>query len=170
MEEKIRIYVVAKIAPEMHAWTDTVCLHLELDGAFDVFKPKDFNPWWLPPEKIESSVMEMDYRKIDESHIGLILPDYGHDCACEIGYYFGHEKPIVVFSHDQVGWLEHFWTKASLSLGNKTGCVATDNPKTYEILRNDESLKFAEVTLVGSLSELPGLVKAVYRRRYVQSP
>ncbi|MBU1119225.1 hypothetical protein KKH43_05065 [Patescibacteria group bacterium] len=40
---KRKVYVIARVAREMHFWTDKICK--ELDDSFCVFKPKDHNPW-----------------------------------------------------------------------------------------------------------------------------
>ncbi len=165
---KIKVYVVARIAREVHAWTDTVCGPLESDNSFDVFKPKNFNPWWLPPSQIPGAVVEMDVSKIVQSHIGLVLPEYGHDCAWETGHYMGSGKPLVVFVDHQLHWLnEHGWLVWVLNeRGFKAGSVVTCNPTTYGILKSEPRLASAELRLLTDLEGLPQYMKEVYRSSY----
>lgn len=155
----INIYIVARISKDAHEWTDRVCAPLEESG-FEVFKPKDHNPWnRIQHEKFSRKVFMTDLLAMRRSHIGLMLPEYGRDCAWEAGWYGGIGKPLVAFVSSQTQWLRDWMVKGGI------GYVFTDNRLTYRRLKADPILKHA-VTKFVTLSELPRMMGWVYRRHY----
>ena len=134
---KIRLYLIARISEDAHLWTDKICN--ELDDTFEVFAPKDHNPWAYSHETLSKNVYDVDLEAIDNSHIGLMLPEYGNDCAWEAGYYAGTGKPAVIF---------------------------VNNRSTYEIHKNDPILRYQEIILIESLSGLNEALKEIYQKHH----
>lgn len=143
-----KVYIIARISEDAHAWTDAVCVPLETYG-FDVFKPKDHNPWnEKRHKKYSREVFETDLEAMKRSDVGLLLPEYGRDCASEAGWYGGSEKPLVVFVDSQTAWLRDWMVKGWVS------AVISTNPATMEVLQNDPILKDVEKVLIDSLDQL----------------
>jgi nucleoside 2-deoxyribosyltransferase len=160
MEKKtIKIYVIGRISQDAHAWTDEVCAPLEAVG-IEVFKPKDHNPWKRTRhEKYSRKVFTTDLLAMKRSHIGLMLPRYGCDCAWEAGWYANSDKPVIVFVSAQTQWLRDWMVKGGI------GYVFTDNRLTYRRLKADPILKYATIKFV-KLPRLSHMMKWVYRRHY----
>lgn len=158
MEPAINVYIISRISKDHHFWTDSVCDCL--DKVFRVFKPKDHNSWEKPHEKFSKKVFEVDLEAINKSHIGLMLPEYGRDCAWEAGYYANSKKPLVVFVDKQVLWLRDWMVKGGIDY------VITNNPITYSILKQDPILKYKEISLINNLASLSSELKRIYRKNY----
>ena len=103
---------------------------------------------------------DVDLEAIDNSHIGLMLPEYGNDCAWEAGYYAGIGKPAVIFVNTQKEWLRDWMVKGGINY------VVTNNRSTYEILKNDPILRYQEIILIESLSGLNEALKEIYQKHH----
>ena len=153
MQRKIKVYVIARISKDFHLWTDKVCDHIEKE--FKIFKPKDHNPFSKSHKYFSKKVYDLDLKFIRSSNIGLILPEYGRDCAWEAGWYSCSGKPTIIFVDKQTKWLRDWMVKGGLQY------IATINPKTYKILRNDPILKHKRIILLSKISDLNGLIKKI---------
>lgn len=156
----VRVYIIARISQDAHAWTDWVCAPLEQAGIC-VFKPKDHNPWnKLKHEQFSREVYETDLSAMMDSHIGLILPEYGRDCAWEAGWYANSTKPLAVFVDSQTEWLRDWMVKG------RVNNVVTTNPVTYCRILKDPILKDADVWLINSINDLPRATAKICRNNY----
>lgn len=157
-KNQIRIYLSARIAKEAHFWNSFVCSHLK--DPFEVFMPQDHNPCDVDHEKLSKQVYELDLQAMIDSHMGLLLPDYGRDCAWETGWYANSEKPLVIFIDHQLGWLRDWMIKG--------GCdyVITTNPESYEVLIRDPILKHKDIILIESMQSLHSQMRQIYQFHY----
>jgi hypothetical protein len=158
---QINIYVIARIAKDHHAWTDQVCRQLD-KKTFSVFKPKDFNPWRKKHEKFPKQVFDVDLLAIKNSHLALMLPEYGNDCAWEAGWYANSKKPVIVFVDQQIQWLKDWMVKGGLDY------ITTHNPETYKILKRDPILKYKEIFLIKAIKELNQIISKIFQQHYYE--
>ncbi len=149
----IRVYLSARISPDAHAWNREVCG--ALSAPFEVFMPQDVNPWQMNHERFSLDIFQLDLAAMESSDLGLLLPEYGRDCAWEAGWYANSAKPLVAFVHTQTEWLRDWMVKGGLD------CVLTTDPGTYETLRCDPILRTKQVELLDALSELPAALMRI---------
>lgn len=154
MGKRIKIYIIARISEEVHGWTDTVCS--QLDERFEVFAPKDHNPWNERHETFSKEVFDCDLDAIKSSDMGLMLPEYGNDCAWEAGYYSNSSKPAVIFVDTQMEWLRDWMVKGGVDY------VITCNPSTYAILNSDAILKHKKIILISKIEEISDTLATIY--------
>jgi len=152
---KIKVYVIARISEDAHLWTDKVCD--QLDDSFEVFKPKNHNHWNKRHEKFAKSVFDVDLEAMKNSHLGLMLPEYGKDCAWEAGWYANSKKPVVVFTDTQIEWLRDWMVKGGVNY------VVTNNSSTYKILKKDPILKHKKVILIKTMKGLNEILKKIHQ-------
>lgn len=156
---KLNVYVIARISQDAHAWTDTVCDSLP-KKEFEVFRPKDHNPWnKLTHEKFSKQVFQTDLNAMKRSHVGLMLPEYGRDCAWEAGWFAHSDKFLVIFIDTQTQWLRDWMVKGGID------CVITPNLKTYRLLRQDPILLRCSIVRIASLDQLGQAINLAYERR-----
>ena len=151
---KIKIYVIARISEDAHLWTDKVCD--QLDDSFEIFKPKDHNPWNKRHETFSKNVFDVDLKAMKNSHIGLMLPEYGNDCSWEAGWYANSEKPVVIFVDTQMKWLRDWMVKGGVNY------IVTISSSTYKVLKKDPILKYKKVILVKNIRGLSKIIKRIY--------
>lgn len=128
--DKIKMYLSARIAEEQHDWNNEICGHL--CDQFEIFKPQEHNPWNLDHRKFEKAVYEMDLQAMIESEIGILLTPYGRDCAWEVGWYAGSEKPIVLYTDTDLTWTRDWMVKGGID------AVFVHNEETFSILSKDK--------------------------------
>jgi hypothetical protein len=157
---KIKIYVAARISEESRLWTDKVCDHL--DDSFELFKPKDHNPWSKRHEYFSKNVFDVDLKAMKRSHIGLLLPEYGTDCAWEAGWYSNSKKPMVIFIDTQMEWLRDWMVKGGIDY------IVTNEQPTYKILREDPILRHKKIFLIENMKDLNKVLKIIYKGAYIK--
>lgn len=155
---KINIYIIARISKDAHQWVDKVCG--QLDDDFVVFKPKDNNPWNQSHGTFPKRVFDVDLQAIKASHIGLMLPEYGSDCAWESGWYAHSEKPLVIFINNQRAWLRDWMVKGGVDY------VITISKKSYVALKRDPILKYKRIMFIKNMSNLNRALKTIYNKHY----
>lgn len=144
--KKIKMYLIARISKDNHAWTNKV--RQMLGSSFDVFIPKDNNPWNTKHQTFSQKVFQTDLIAIKNSDLGLMLPEYGNDCAWEAGWYAGSGKPVIVYIHNQTAWLRDWMVKGGIK------AVITTSITTYMKLRKDPILKNKKIRIVKHEKEL----------------
>lgn len=158
MISKIKVYLSARISKDAHKWNDYVCGNLKTP--ISVFMPQKHNPWSLPHRELPKEVYEADLEAMQESHMGLLLPEYGRDCAWEVGWYTNSKKPLVVFVDSQTKWLRDWMLKGGVDY------VMTNNPKTWKTLTNDPILKFKPIIFIQDISQLQYEIMKIFKRHY----
>jgi nucleoside 2-deoxyribosyltransferase len=154
----INIYLIARIAKEYHKKQEALYNQLERNKQyeFNFFMPHLHNPFNVPFSQLESEVAKTDYDTIENAHVGLILPPFGEDCSCEIGYFFSRGIPTVLFAEENPAnyhekrdnWINNWMVKYAI-----TG-VAAENNEIYNIIKNDAILRCKEPKLVANPREL----------------
>ncbi|PIN94144.1 hypothetical protein COU54_00035 [Candidatus Pacearchaeota archaeon CG10_big_fil_rev_8_21_14_0_10_31_24] len=158
MINKIKVYLCARISKDAQEWNSLVCD--SLNYPISVFMPQKHNPWNLKHTSFPKEVYELDLMAIKESHICLVLPIYGRDCAWEIGWYSNSVKPVLVFIDNQVEWLKDWMIKGGIDY------VATSSRIVFNLLKKDPILKYKNIFFVKKINELNNLIKKIYRLHY----
>lgn len=143
---KIRVYIIARISEEAHLWNKKIAS--ALDSRFEIFLPQDHNPFNRKHESFPKSVFDIDMAAIKRSNVGLMLPEYGADCAFEAGWYSNSGKPLVVFVDTQLEWLRDWMVKGGID------CVVTTSKFAFESLKADPILRHKQILLIESLERL----------------
>ena len=156
-KEKIKIYLIARISKDAQPWNNKVVSSLKRRH-FEVFKPHEHNPWDKKHEKFSQKVVDVDVEAIKNSHFGLILPEFGRDCAWECGYYANSTKPAIIFVENQLGWLRDWMIKGNIDF------VITNNKKTYNILKQDHILKHKKIILIKKLDDLTSILIDIFKK------
>lgn len=143
---KIKVYLCARISKDVHKWNRYVCDKLK--APLTVFMPQNHNPWNISHKEFPKEVYEMDISAMKESDMVLLLPEYGRDCAWEVGWYSNSNKQIVVFVDNQIGWLRDWMIKGGVNY------VITTNQKTWKILMNDPILKYKRIIFIADINQL----------------
>ncbi|MGL1958982.1 MAG: nucleoside 2-deoxyribosyltransferase [Colwellia sp.] len=159
MNKKIKIYLSARIDPEVHDWNNYVCG--VLNEPLDVFLPQDHNPYNSSHLTFEKGVFDIDLKAMIESDFGLLLPPYGRDCAWEVGWYANSNKPLIVYVHDQREWLRDWMIKGGLDY------VFTTSPENFELLRKDPILKHKSVEFIEDVSDLKRKFVSLYNEKNI---
>lgn len=155
---KIKIYLIARISKDAHRWNNWVCKHLT-SSVFEVFKPQEHNPWNKHRQSFSKRVFEVDLQAIKRSHMGLLLPEFGKDCAWECGWYGNSKKPLVVFVDAQTAWLRDWMIKGGVD------CVVTNNVSTHKFLKKDPILKHKKLILIENIRGLNGVLSKFTKSR-----
>ncbi len=153
---KIRVYLIARISEEAHCWNNEICAQLK--HPIEVFMPQKLNPWKEKHELFQKSVYDLDLHAIKNSHLALMLPEYGRDCAWEAGWYSNSKKPLVVFIDTQKEWLRDWMVKGGIDY------VITTNQETYKLLRKDHILRHKEVIFIEGISKLGKAITDIYSK------
>jgi len=151
MDKEIRVYLSARVSPDAQDWNEYVCSFLK--PPIKVFLPHKYVPD-CKHEDMPLKVYLQDMSEIKKSHACLLLPEFGNDCSCEIGWYAQSKKPVVCFVDDQTKWLNNI-QKVKLGID----VVVTTNKTTYGLLQKDDILKDAKLLLIRDISELNDVIK-----------
>jgi len=154
-EEKIRVYLIARISEDAHLWNKKICDNLK--HPIEVFMPHHHNPWNKKHELFSKNVFDTDLDAMKKSHMGLLLPEFGRDCSFEVGWYANSKKPVIVFVDTQKEWLRDWMVKGGLDI------VITNNPSTHRVLKKDPILKHKKIILIDNLSKLNSELKEIYK-------
>ncbi len=154
MENKIKIYLSARISKDAHEWNEKICDSLK--APIKVFMPHKNNPWNLSHKELPKEIFEMDLSAMHQSDMCLLLPPYGRDCAWEIGWYSNSNKPVIVFIDKETEWLRDWMLKGGVTY------VVTNNSQTWKILHKDPILKFKNIIFINKLDQLSDTIISVY--------
>jgi len=85
-KEKIGIYLIARLSEDAHLRNKKICSYLK--HPIEVFMPQQHNPWNKRHELFSKHSYDVDIEAIKNSHLGLLLPEFGKDCSFEVGWYY----------------------------------------------------------------------------------
>lgn len=122
--------------------------------------PQKHNPWNMPHKEFPKEVYETDLGAMKESHMALLLPEYGRDCAYEIGWYANSEKPIIVFVDDQLEWLRDWMVKGGIDY------IITNNAKSFTLLKKDPILKNKPIKYINNIVQLNNEIVKICKKHY----
>ncbi len=148
--EKIKVYLIARIAESEHSGNEELCGML--DQRFEVFIPHQHNPYNLAQRKISRDVAEFDYNKIDDSDVGLVREPFGMDCSAEIGYFRGKVKPMILYAENEGHWQDTWMVKHAIS------AFMFPNQNIADRIRQDGTLKNVPMRVVQTPQELSDFV------------
>ena len=151
---KIRVYIIARISEEAHFWNMKIAS--ALDPRFEVFLPQEHNPSNQRHETFSKGVFDTDMHAIRRSHIGLMLPEYGNDCAFEAGWYANSEKPLVVYLDTQLEWLRDWMVKGGVDF------VVTTSKHSFECLKADPILGHRQIIHIEGLERLSDALAKIH--------
>ena len=155
-----KVYLIARIAPEVHLWNRRVCD--QLSEHVSVFLPQEHNPWNEPHERFPRRVFEVDFAAMQAADVALLLPEYGSDCAFEVGWFFGQGKPVVAFVDSQTRWLRDWMVKGGISR------IATVNADTHKLLTEDPFFDANRLCLLNELRSLGRLLQSEAHNAFPQ--
>jgi len=159
---RIKVYLIARISEDAHLWNNKICSFLDKER-FEVFNPQEHNPWNKKHESFSDKVFQTDLDAIKNSDMGLLLPEYGKDCAWECGWYSNSTKPCVAFVDTQFEWLRDWMVKGGIDY------VVTNNQESFKILNQDPILKLREIKLISDFADIGNALNDIYEKYLEQS-
>ncbi len=151
----IKIYLCSRLTEESKAWNDEICT--EFNQNFVLFRPQDIDLSHLLPLELDLAAYQADMEGIVSSHLLLVLPPYGRDCAWEIGWFCGHNKPTIAYVETPGDWTRDAMVKGGLN------AIITNNGELYKQLLDDPSLQ-NKCHLISSRNNLTAAITAIYNR------
>ena len=151
-EEKLGIYLCSRLTDAAKQWNDTISG--ELDGEFSLFRPQDLSLDNISADDIDRVVYQADFIGMNQSDVLLVLPPYGRDCAWEIGWFCGKEKPAIAYAELGGDWLHDAMVKGGLT------AIITNDPVLHNLLLNDPETA-AKSHLIPSKHELGRTIKQI---------
>jgi nucleoside 2-deoxyribosyltransferase len=162
-EEPISIYLCSRLTEEARNWNDVVTK--ELQDGFIMFRPQDIDLNNLvhkesilnnvAQKEFDLAVFKADLAGMQSSDMLLVLPPYGRDCAWEIGWFSGQEKPAIAYAENEGPWLGDAMVKGGLT------AIVTNNPALYDTLMADTSTSDKSY-LIQSKACLGEAIRSVY--------
>lgn len=152
-QKTLRIYICSRLTPSQKKWNNEICK--ELDQAFILFRPQDVNLEHLNPIEVDSSAYREDFEGMQKSDLLLVFPPYGRDCAWEIGWFCGHEKPAIAYAESSGDWMRDAMVKGGLK------GIITNNTALYKLLLEDPSTK-DKCHLISSRENLPQAIEKIF--------
>lgn len=152
-EQKLRIYLCSRLTEEAKQWNDVISK--ELDGEFSLFRPQDVDLDDIPAKDLDNLAYQADIRGMNQSDLLLVLPPYGRDCAWEIGWFCGKEKPTIAYVEADGVWLRDAMVKGGLT------AIITSDPILYNTLLNDPATTMKSY-LIPSKQNLDTAIKKIY--------
>lgn len=110
--EKPQIYLCSRLTKEAKEWNNVVTEHLKEN--FFLFRPQDVNLDHLSGSALDLAAYEEDFKGISGSDLLLVLPEYGRDCAWEIGWFCGNGKPAFAYVEKSGDWMRDAMVKGGL--------------------------------------------------------
>ena len=128
-EELLRIYLCSRLTETAKQWNDVVSE--ELSSEFTLFRPQDIGLDGISMNEMDDAVYREDFKRMNQSDVLLVLPPYGRDCAWEIGWFCGREKPAVAYVETEGDWLRDAMVKGGLT------AIITNDLVLYNLLLSD---------------------------------
>lgn len=150
-QKTISVYLIAKIAQEHHEKNERVCGML--DERFSMFIPHKHNPHNMEHVKFEPDVAATDYEAIENSDTGLIIEPFGADCSCEIGYFAGIGKPVILYLENDGEWRRTWMAKYKIPF------VAAASEEMMALAQSDAILCTKSIRLARNAEELSSFVR-----------
>src|ERR1700722_7594836 len=119
-QERLRIYLCSRLTEAAMQWNDIISG--ELDAEFSLFRPQDLVLNGISADDMDCAIYQADFKGMNESDLLLVLPPYGRDCAWEIGWFCGKEKPAIAYAEIEGDWLRDAMVKGGLT------AIITNNP------------------------------------------
>jgi nucleoside 2-deoxyribosyltransferase len=151
-EETLHIYLCSRLTEAAKQWNDIISE--ELDAEFTLFRPQDVNLDAVSANEMDYAIYQADFNGMNQSDILLVLPPYGRNCAWEIGWFCGRQKPSIAYVEAEGDWLHDAMVKGGLT------AIITSDPILYNILVNDPATS-AKSYLIPSKQDLGRIIKRI---------
>ncbi len=155
-ENTLRIYLCSRLTEVAKLWNNEVSK--ELDVEFRIFRPQDINLDGIQASDIDWFAYQADLEGMNQSDILLVLPPYGRDCAWEIGWFCGKERPAIAYIENEDEWLRDAMVKGGLK------AIITNNATLYELLLKDPATT-KKCYFVSSKRDLGKLIKQIWHQQ-----
>lgn len=149
-QEVISVYLCSRLTEEALQWNQVICE--ELDERFRLFRPQDLDLSAATETTFDQMVYLGDMAGMETSDILLVLPPYGRDCAWEIGWFCGQQRPAIAYIEKEGDFLRDAMVKGGLT------AIITSDPVLYEHLMQDASTS-KKSYLISSRKELGDCIK-----------
>jgi nucleoside 2-deoxyribosyltransferase len=96
---KTKVYLCSRVAYDARPLNDVVARSLRAAG-FEVYVPHEQAPNNLSPADMaagrfdKETIFRLDFAALSESDVLVAVGRMGRDCAWELGYAYGQNKPI----------------------------------------------------------------------------
>lgn len=157
-EESLRIYLCSRMTEGAKQWNDIISG--ELKSEFILFRPQDIDLDGISINEMDYAIYRADFNGMNQSDVLLVLPSYGRNCAWEIGWFCGREKPAIAYVEADGDWLRDAMVKGGLT------AIITNDPILYSRLLNDPATAVKSY-LIPSRQDLGRIIKQIYNRRSV---
>lgn len=151
-EEPIKVYLCARLSKAAKEWNNEVSKELP---SFELFRPQDFDVDLLPEIEKDWAAYQFDIQGMQNADMLLALTPYGRDCAWEIGWFEGKNKPSIIYSEVDGDWIRDAMVKGGAS------AIITNNQSVFEKLTLDPATS-SKCYFITSKSELGEAIKKIY--------
>lgn len=155
----LKVYISSPISDYQAKWNIQVTKLLRFEG-FLVYLPQEIDLISKNHKKFPITIFEKCCEMIVSSDFGLLLLPYGRDCAWEVGYYKGLNKPIYVYAEEldkeQKMMLRDWMIKGSIDK------IITTSKKTSQIFLHDPILQSKKINYIKNIHDLPNTLYAIY--------
>src|SRR3990172_10202799 len=159
----VSIYLSSPVSSYQRSYNFFVADLLKKSGHL-IYLPQEISPQNISHKKFPEYVYSRCVEMIQSSNLGLLLLPYGRDCAWEVGYYKGINKPLFVYigklTKEQQERFRDWMIKGSVDE------IITNNKKTYNFIQKDPILKFKPFNLLTKVKDLPFIVEQLYTKKY----
>lgn len=155
-EETLHIYLCSRLNESAKQWNDIISE--ELDEGFTLFRPQDVDLDGVSASEMDHAIYRADFKGMNQSDILLVLPPYGRNCAWEIGWFCGREKPSIAYVEAEGDWLHDAMVKGGLT------AIITKDPILYNILLSDPATT-AKSYLIPSKQHLGRIIKQICNQK-----
>lgn len=94
-----KAYLISRIAKDAHLHNETISRIIKGHGD-EIFVPHQFNPTHIPHHEMSDEVFRYDLQQMKLADYAVVSLPIGKDCASEIGWFHGANKPIKVYLID----------------------------------------------------------------------
>ena len=151
-EEPIKIYLCARLSKAAKEWNNEVSKELP---DYELFRPQDFDIDPLPEIEKDWAAYQFDIKGMENADLLLALTPYGRDCAWEIGWFGGMNKPSIIYSEVDGDWIRDAMVKGGIS------AVVTNNSTVFEKLSLDPATS-SKCYFIESKKELGAVIKNIF--------
>lgn len=149
-EERLHIYLCSRLTEAAKQWNDIISE--ELDPEFTLFRPQDIDLNGVSVGEMDDAIYRADFEGMNQSDVLLVLPPYGRDCAWEIGWFCGKEKPSIAYVETEGDWLRDAMVKGGLT------AIITNDSTLHNVLLNDRATAVKSY-LITSKQDLGKIIK-----------
>lgn len=154
--QPLRVYLCSRLTESAKTWNNEVTA--EIGDALSLFRPQDVDLSQLAENEFDWAAYQADFAEMKLADLLLVLPPYGRDCAWEIGWFCGNEKPAIAYVEVQGDWFRDAMVKGGLT------AIITNNAELYEILLQDSATALKSY-LISSKQNLSETIKQIYTEK-----